>query len=327
MNEIEVSKLPKDIESFLSEFKSSTAITWNQQEGKYEIDKRPEAIEKREKKLAEFKGAIRDIYTFGEGIYRGTPKFCLALKRIWDDLDYIEDSSEIPRLRYGLTLMPSLCNKGVNEGFARIIEKLGISSTSAYRYKDLSIFVDPETADFYSEFQGYSISLLSEMYSCACGVYASSLPTLKDLAKLVPSDTTIENMRLYGKVLKMLRGYSRDLSVFANWKYSERYELSKKPLPEVLKVYNELVQKVETKKLEATMSGVEQTAKNDKSAKVLPGADEMIVKREEYRKINELAERASKIGACDGCKYKETNLNKCRCCRRYESLKDLFEAN
>ncbi len=326
MSDFELVQLPKGIEGFLSELKPVTSVTWNTETKKYEIDKSAKRIEADKKHLEEFKSAVRDVFSFSESISRGTPKFCLALRRIWDGLPYIEDSVAQSFSHYGeFIYKPSLNANGSKEGFAKIIEKLGVSSTSAYRYKDLAVFVDENTNEFYTEFQGYSISLLSEIYSCACDKYDTSLRGLKELAEHIPSDTTIDDIRLYRKALKELNCCGG--SLFENYSYSDRAELKKKPLKDVLEEYNKLVQKAEMKKLENTLSGVRTVAIEDKSKKILPSADEMTVKREEYQKIFELSKKAVNIGNCDGCKYRDTNLNKCRCCRRYESLKDLFEKN
>lgn len=326
MNDFELVQMPKGIEAFLSELKSSTSITWNTEKHAYEINKSPKRIEEDKKRLEDFKSAVRDVFTFSESISRGTPKFCLALKRIYEGLPYIEDSSAEPCSQYGgFVYKPSLNANGAKEGFAKIIEKLGVSSTSAYRYKDLAVFVNEKTNEFYSEFRGYSISLLSEIYACAVENYRATLNDLREWAELIPSGTTVDDIRLYRKALKELNCFGGGL--FEKYSYNERAELKKKSISDVLKEYNDLFQKAEIKKLENTLSGVKTVAKEDKSVKVLPSADEMIVKKSDYQKINALAERARFIGVCDGCKHNGTNLNKCRCCRRYESLKDLFEKN
>lgn len=327
MNElIEVKELPKGIEGFLSELKPATRTIYDREAGKTVIDKSSKTLECVNAGLELVKQSLREIYSFGETVSRGTPKFCLALKRIYDHLGCVEDSSAQYISCYGgLVYKPSFAVHYANEdsGFTKLICKLGISSSAAYRYKDLGRFVNEKTGDFYKEFEGYSISLLSEIWSFASGSYLTTVSDLKKLAKVIPAATTIEEMRAYRKAYKELSAWGE--SLFKDYSYNQRQELKEKPLSELLKIYNELVQKREAKKLEATMSGVQNVVKEDKSVKVLPAADEISVKKEEYQKITELAKRAESIGKCDGCKHKETNLNKCRCCRRYESLKDLFE--
>ena len=325
MNEIEVVKLPNGIEGFLSELKPATKTKWNFEARKDEIDDSSATLEKVKAGCEIVKNSLRDIYLFGEMVSRGTPKFCLALSRIYNNLHYVEDSSAAEVIGMGgLRYKPSLSYWGSDKAFSGLVGKLGLSSTSAYRYKDLAHFVDEKTEEYYTEFQGYSISLLSEIWAYAVESYNSYLDNLKKLVKIIPANTTIEDMRLFRKVMKLLEGYK---GVFKNYKYEDKEKLQKKTVSAVLKVYNELVQKEETKKLEATMSGVTEVAEEDKSVKVLPATDEITIKKEEYQKINSLAQKAVNIGNCTGCKHNGTNLNKCRCCRRYESLKDLFEEN
>ncbi len=326
---IEVAKLPKGIEGFLSEFKPVRKLKWVNLNGKYDyvIDNTAETQDEIKVGFDRFISAVRDVYTFGESIYKGTPKFCLSLQRIYSGLSYVEDCDN-PGCSYNkaLGVKPAMSDYShIGENFKSIVGRLGVSETAAYRYKDLANFVDPKTEDFYSEFKGYSISLLSEIWTLASALYSTSISDLKKMAKLITATTTIDDIRLYRKARKELNCWGA--SLFKDYSYNQRYELEKKPLSEVLKVYNDLVQKAEAKKLEETMSGVQKVAQKDKSVKVLPATDEMIVKKAEYQKINDLAQKAVNIGVCDGCKFKDVNLNKCRCCRRYESLKDLFEAN
>ena len=324
MNGIEVAKLPNGIEEYVASFKPVTAIRWNTQTGKYEVDDSPERLQKTREGFEKFVEAVRDVHDFGQFVTRGTPKFCLSLKRIFEGLRYVEafekaeygtyaDSGIMPPMTYSTD-----CN------FIKIVGQLGISESTAYRYKDFAEFVDPETGNLYPVFEGYSFSLLSEILAFYRKFHGYvDLESLKKTASKIPADTTIDDMRLYCKAMRELETYGD--SLFKDYSYEKRAALKKKQLPEVIKVYQDLLQKAEAKKLETTLSGVKEVAKNDKSEKVLPASDEMIVKRSDYQKINALAEKALNIGACAGCKHKGVNLNKCRCCRRYESLKDLFE--
>lgn len=326
MNElIEVKELPKGIEGFLSEFKPVTKVKWDFDKRAYVIDNSTEVLDKQKAGFEKFKDAIREVYMFGETLMKRTPKFCLALMNIFNGLQYVEDDNN-PGYSYQkeLNVKPSMEDYSQRgENFKMIISKLGVSESTAYRYKDLANFVDEETEDFYKEFKGYSLSLLSEIWTFAAKKWLTSKKDLIKLSKLIPASTSVDEMRLYRKAREELNTWGE--SLFKNYTYAQRDELEKKPLPKVLEVYNDLVQKREAKKLEATMSGVQTVAKEDKSAKVLPVLDEITVKKEEYQKITALAKRAENIGKCDGCKHNGTNLNKCRCCRRYESLKDLFE--
>lgn len=320
MNEIEVVELPKGIEGFLSEFKPAMAVRWNQTKGHFEIDDSEKTLEEYKNGCEVFKDSLRQIYSFGESIAKGTPKFCLALYNVYWNSRYVENPKDESTLRYVgcVAVKDSMFSVSC---FKDLVGQLGISESAAYRYKDLAHFVDPETGDYYSKFKGYSLSLLSEILAYCYEVGDASLSSLKKVTKIIPSDTTIDDIRLFRKIMKAWRRWSEPFGL------NEDHQkiVSDTTLKEVLKIYEELMQKAEAEKLELTMSGVQMVAKEDKSVKVLPAADEMIVKRSEYQKIKDLAQRAEKIGVCEGCKHSGTNLNKCRCCRRYEKLKDLFE--
>lgn len=322
MEVMEIGKLPNGIEEYISGFEPATGVIWSPDKGKFVIDDSPKTLEAYKNGCEAFKNAISSIYKFGKSVTGGMPEFCLALSTIWKNGSYVQRSDGKLTVRFdGLLIVEDY---GWSSKFEEVVRYLGISSTSAYRYKDMAIFVNPETKDYYPEFKEYSFSLLYEMFLISKDECCYGVQYFKSLTEIISSDTTIDDIRLYRKALKELGNFGRG-ALFAEYDYSRRGEIKKKPLPEVLELYNELLQKRETKKLEETMSGVNAVAKEDKSLKILPAPDEMIVKKVEYEKLKEVAKRAGTIGVCDGCKHNGANLNKCRCCCRYEKLKDLFE--
>lgn len=320
MNDIEIVQLPNGIEGFISELKQATAVKWDYEKGKYEIDTSPKIIEKQQAGFEKFKTAVREVYTFGETVARGTSKFCLALLNIYNGLKYVENSDAEDVC--GLNVKPSLGYSAVLENFKRFVCRLGLSSTSAYRYKDLGNFVDETTNDFYSEFKVYSLSVLSEIWTYAVDYRLTDLDKLKSLCEIIPSETTVEEMRVYRKAVKELMCYCSG-ALFEDYTYKQRAELRQKPVPEVIEVYNGLIEERERAKL----TDVLQTSNTPEKKKVAKTDDntEINALKKELEILRPKAARAAIIGQCKGCKFKDVNLNKCRCCRRYESLKDLFE--
>lgn len=322
MNGFEIEKVPAGIEEYIASFKQAVAIRWNSDKKEYELDDDPAGLRKMRDGFEKFTQAVRDVCGFSQAVMRGTPKFCLAISQIYEGLRYV--GGKVPE--YGIHAklgVPAPLTSDVDGSFKAIIVHLGLSDSVAYRYKDLAKFVDEESGEFYPEFRGYSLSLLSEIITYARKNYMTYLPDLRKLCKLIPLDTTVEDFRLYRKAIDELNCYGGGL--FKGYSYDERKELRSKKLPAVIKVYQERLQEEEKKKLEATMSTVNNVAKSDKSNKILPAADEMIVKKFDWENLRTWAKRAENVGKCAGCKHEKTNLNKCRCCRRYESLKDLFE--
>ena len=320
MEGFEVAKLPEGgIEEFISKFEPAQVVRYNEHFVE-EIDNSPDTLERNKNKCAEFKAAIREAFNFADSINRNIPKFCLALSDIFFNGVYVSDSNaELITLYSGIQVKPAL-NTSI---FPKVLEVLGISITTGYRYKEMAVFVDPDTKDYYPCFKGYSFSLLEEMHSviksrnlyCTYGL-------LKDLCFIVPANTSIEDIRLYRKSWK---DCDYGLGVYSGLKYEVRVKLKKLTLPEFLKDYQQRLQSAEAKKLEETMSGATAVAKNDKSVKVLPAPDEVLIKKSEYENLRQTVEKFNYVGNCNGCKYHEVNLNKCRCCRRYANLKDLYE--
>lgn len=256
MNEIELVQLPNGIEDLLSTLKPATKASWNLISGKYEIDNSEDTVEKFKAGCELVKDSLRDIYSFGETIARGTPKFCLALRRVFNNLQYVEDENgkQYSLALKELNVKPSMNDNGQSgHNFTKLVGELGLSSTAAYRYKDLGRFVDEQTGEWLTDFKGYSISLLSEIWTYASKYYLTY--KIEKLAKVIPANTTIDDMRQFVKVMKL-------------WYHCKApfkdYEIRKKigfdtPLQKVLKIYNNLIRKQEAGQKQEPV-GVQQPA-------------------------------------------------------------------
>ena len=71
----------------------------------------------------------------------------------------------------GTTTIPGSEFKGglSQTDFESFIEKLGVSKSTAYRYRDLGELVDIERKRFIPELEGYSFSLINEMITMCDG--------------------------------------------------------------------------------------------------------------------------------------------------------------
>lgn len=322
MLEIEIIQSEDKLEKFLSELVPAAQLTWDIANKAYAVDHSAPALEEAEKGCEAVKSSIREIYAFGQTLNKGAPKFCLALTNIWRNLKYIEDTDYDGEYKYNyLGIKPSMTYGKANESFARLVGRLGLSDTAAYAYRDLGYLVDKATGEFYPEFSGYSVSLLIEIIG-----YNHELRSwiddyfIKQIAALVPCDTTVAQMRLYRKIMKLWRCWKAPFSDSS----SRDYTLDKKPISEVIDIYNELMQEAESRN--KLINIVNKTEKSEP-----PKTDELvgndILIKSLRKQVQELRETSvPDLGKCDGCIYKDTNLNKCRCCRRYSKLKDLFKS-
>ena len=270
MNEIEIMQLPNGIDGLIAELKPAVKIKWNFELRKYEVDNSDEAIAKQQAGCDLVKIALRDIYSFGEVIARGTPKFCLDLYRIFNNLQYVEDESSTVLGGYysELNVKPSMGVYGrEGENFTKLVGRLGLSSSAAYRYKDLGNFVDEQTGEFYTEFKGYSLSLLSEIWTYAVESYNMSAQKLKGLSKLIPADTKVVDIRAYRKVMKLKDKFKAPFDDFEN---RNKIDANKTKLPKVLKIYNELIQAAEAEKQKKELDSVQEQSEVIEYAGQLP---------------------------------------------------------
>lgn len=203
------------------------------------------------------------------------------------------------------------------------VEKLGISKSSFYRYRDIGKFVDVENHRLISELDGYSISQLTEILTYVRsqhGQYCDLKREVLKATKVILSSATVSEIQTYRSVMQLrhknkspFEWSSDPNSMYQKVKYDTKLE-------DVLKIWKEWEEGQANKQLEETMSG--KTATNDPT----PEFDEIIRSlREEIQTLR--LGYVPELGMCEGCKFKGVNLNKCRCCKRNKDMKDLFEAN
>lgn len=203
------------------------------------------------------------------------------------------------------------------------VEKLGISKSSFYRYRDIGNFVDIKNHRLISELEGYSISQLTEILTYVRsqhGQYCDLKREVLKATKVILSSATVAEIQTYRSVMQLrhknkspFEWSSDPNSMYQKVNYDTKLE-------DVLKIWKEWEESQANKQLEETMSG--KTATNDPT----PEFDETIRSlREEIQTLR--LGYVPELGMCEGCKFKGVNLNKCRCCKRNKDMKDLFEAN
>ncbi len=202
-----------------------------------------------------------------------------------------------------------------------LVAKLGISQSSFYRYRDIGMFVDIDNHRLIPKLEGYNISQLCEIITYVRTIYGRDgdlkngvLNTLE----IIPSTSTIIQIQTFRNVMQ-LRNKNKtpfEWSSDPNSMYQKiQYDTK---LEDVLKLWQEWEEGQANKQLEETMSG--KSATNDPT----PEFDETIRSlREEIRTLR--LGYVAELGMCDGCKFNGVNLNKCRSCRRYRNMRDLYE--
>lgn len=215
--------------------------------------------------------------------------------------------------------------RGLVEGyelcdFESLMERLGISKSTFYRYCDLGRFVDVKNNSFISELSGYSVSLVNEMLTIARmrSTYFAKDDFIK-LTKVIPATTTVEQIKQYKKIMALREkckppfAYSTDEnSMYQKIKYDTK-------LVVVLTLYKEWEESEANKQLEKTMG---KPVSDDPTPEFEETISEL---RKEIRMLR--LGYVPELGMCEGCKFRGVNLNKCRCCKRNKDMKDLFEAN
>lgn len=323
MLELEPIQSEECFEKFLSELKPVTPITWDKKIKDYTIDKNENVIAEINSGFENLKQSLRDIYSFGQTIRRGTPKFCLALNTVYRNLKYVEDTKatcDNSNCYSKLGLKPSMDYGSQNESFAKLVGRLGLSDTAAYAYRDLGYLVDPATNEFYPKFIGYSVSLLIEMtaYVKKRSSYVSRVD-LEELTEVIPCDTTVEKVRNYRKIMELWRSWKIPFEVSSN-----HCQISgSTPIDKVIEIYDGFMQEAESTKLLKLVKSTENTT--TPKPEELIGNDILIKSlRQQVEVLKAIS--VPNLGKCDGCIYKDNNLNKCRCCRRYSGMKDLFKS-
>jgi len=205
--------------------------------------------------------------------------------------------------------------------FNYIVSVMGLSRTSAYLYKDIgALFID-NYGKISDKFKNYSFSLLAEMVSLRNCFYIN----FSHITGIIPPDSTIEDVRKYKKIMFLYGNGREPFEVFCADSLRDKITDST-TLKEVLQIYNEWEQSKAIKDLEEKLSGSSVTVTDT------PPRDSTVddVVNFYKKRISDLEYQVNitcvpDLGNCDGCRYKDNNLNKCRCCRRYTKLKDLYE--
>ncbi|MGN0804992.1 MAG: hypothetical protein ACI4MS_06385 [Candidatus Coproplasma sp.] len=329
MNEFELALPDKDgFEKYLEELKPAVPLEWNYDRRVYIRDNNPDKLACYSVGFSRYKSSLRYLYDYGSSVVAGIPKLCLALSDIYVGMKCVSCSDYlVPDNELGSDLVPGTCfsifDKFIHDGntFLKIVGQFGLSDTSAYNYKNLACIVERETGQFLPSFQGYSVSLLIEMQSYLNSIYNGVTSFyFKRLANVVPKTTTVKDFREYRKIMQLW------MKRKAPFNYSDEYGMIKEyvtPLSQVLDIYDKLIQEQEQNKLKALTEQAESKDKPDPKELV---ANDVLIKqlREQITELKKTS--VPNLGKCDGCVYSGVNLNKCRCCRRYKDLKDLFQS-
>lgn len=252
---------------------------------------------------------IRRCYSTVDLIKRDIIELCWNLSLIekyCKDICYIDDNGKVSN--YSM--------QGAT--FKYIVIAMGFSYSTAYAYSSIGRNFCESDGKIKKDYKDYSISALVEFTVFKNLWYLCSEPH-----KVVSVTATVEEIRQYKKIMKLKGNGNEPFSVYSNKDNSLSSKIKETtPLPEVLKFYSEWEQKQAVKQLEAQMSAKVETVeppapKNNTTEDIIKFYQKQI-KELERTQVKEL-------GDCDGCRHKGTNLNKCRCCRRYKDLKDLFE--
>ena len=201
------------------------------------------------------------------------------------------------------------------------VEMLGISQSSFYRYRDIGKFVDIDNHRLISELEDYNVSQLCEILTYVRafhGRYCDLKNEVLKALKVIPSTSTIIEIQTFRNVMQLRHKSKTPFEWSSDPDSMYQKVRTDTPLPDVLKIWQEWEQGQANKQLEETMSG--KTVTNDPT----PEFDETIKSlREEIDNLK--LGYVPELGMCEGCKYKGVNLNKCRSCRRYKDMKDLYE--
>ena len=289
-------------------------FTYDRDSGKYVLYNNVDAISEYSVKGNKAIEAYKQIISCCKNVSSNVYSLCYYLKRFFENFGYIQSSilpehNDKPRESYPLR----------DDEFFRLLEEVGISKSTFYRYKDVGEYVDINNGCLISDLSGYSFSLVCEMISLDRIIYDYyHSDGILRLIKIIPSSTTIEQITKYKKIISLRIKCKPPF----NWSSDpdSMYQKIKTgiPLPDVLKIWQEWEQGQANKQLEDTMSGkadnLDPTPEFDETIKSL---------REEIDKLK--LGYVPELGMCEGCKFKGINLNKCRSCRRYKDMKDLYE--
>lgn len=302
-----------DADNQFNWLKPSKPCTWDPASGKYVVFNDLNRISEYSLKGKRGIEAYKQIVTCCKNVATNVYSLCFYLNSFFENHSYIQTFS----LSTGLK--PKECCCLSDNEFFGLLEKVGISKSTFYRYRDVGEYVDITKGCLRSELSGYSFSLVCEMISLArlSFHYYHSDGILK-LTKIIPATTTIDQITKYKKIMALRLKYKQPFEFSSSPDSLYQKINTDTPLPDVLKIWSEWEQQQANKQLEDTMSG--KTVTNDPT----PEFDETIKSlREEIDKLK--LGYVPELGMCEGCKYKGVNLNKCRSCRRYKDMKDLYE--
>lgn len=257
--------------------------------------------------------AYKQIVTCCKNVATNVYSLCFYLKSFFENHSYIQTFS----LSTGLK--PKECCCLSDNEFFGLLEKVGISKSTFYRYRDVGEYVDITKGCLISELSGYSFSLVCEMISVDRLLfhYYHSDGILK-LIKIIPSTTTIEQITKYKKIMALRVKYKQPFEFSSSPDSLYQKIKTDTPLPDVLKIWSEWEQQQANKQLEDMMSG-----KSDSSEPTSETDETINSLRAEINKLR--LGYVPELGMCEGCRFKGINLNKCRSCRRYKDMKDLYE--
>lgn len=262
--------------------------------------------------------AYKQIVTCCKNVVTNVYSLCFYLKSFFENHTYVQTFS----LSTGWKPKECCCLSDLE--FFELLEKVGISKSTFYRYKDVGEYVDITKGCLRSELSGYSFSLVCEMISVARLFFNAYHYSRFDelgvlsLTDIIPATTTIDEINKYKKIMALRLKYKQPFEFSSSSDSLYQKIKTDTPLPDVLKIWSEWEQQQANKQLEDTMSG-----KSDSSEPTSEVDETINSLREEIQKLR--LGYVPELGMCEGCKYKGVNLNKCRSCRRYKDMKDLYE--
>ncbi len=299
------------LDEYVNSLTPSKCMTWDYTKSEFVEISDPFKREEHEGKALLAIDAFKHIVGCVKGMVGNLYELCYYLNIAYDHYKYIAGEYRDSDLHdYGMS----------ESNFTDFIARLGLSKSTAYRYRDIGIAVDINTKQFKAGFEGYSFTLMSELVSlCRSRYCAVNYDYLIRLTEIVPATTTIEEITKYKKIMNLRAKCEEPFSLYSGEDCSLTDKIFKStPLPDVLKIYGEWEQENAKKQLEDTMS--EKKTSSDPT----PEYDETINSlRQEIKKLQ--LGYVPSLGMCEGCVYKGVNLNKCRCCRRNKDMKDLFQ--
>lgn len=298
------------LDEYVNSLTPSKCMTWSYSQNEFVEISDPFKREEHECKALLAIDAFKHIVGCVKGMVGNLYELCYYLNIAFDHYKYI--ACQYRESKYS--------DFGMSENnFTDFISRLGLSKSTAYRYRDIGAVVDINTKQFKVGFEGYSFTLMGELISiCRQRHVDVSYDKLLKLSEIIPATTTIDEITKYKKIMALRDSCKPPFKFSYNQDSMYKMITWDTPLCDVLKIYSDWEQKNAVKQLEETMSG------KKTSSDPTPEYDETINSlRQEIKKLQ--LGYVPSLGMCEGCVYKGVNLNKCRCCRRNKDMKDLFQ--